>query len=39
MKKIVLSIVFAMFFSSAFVGSCPIMEKNIDAKLIKGARN
>ena len=33
MKKIVLSIVFAIFFSSAFAGSCPIMAKNIDAKI------
>ena len=33
MKKIVLSIVFAIFFSSAFAGSCLIMAKNIDAKI------
>ena len=33
MKKIILSIVFAMFFSSAFAGSCPMISKNIDAKI------
>ena len=33
MKKIILSIVFAMFFSSAFAGSCPMMAKNLDAKI------
>ena len=33
MKKILLSILFAMFVSSAFAGSCPMMAKNIDAKI------
>ena len=33
MKKIILSIIFAMFISSAFAGSCPMMAKNIDAKI------
>jgi len=33
MKKLVLSILFAMFVSSAFAGSCPMMANNIDAKI------
>ena len=33
MKKIVFSIIFAMFIGSAFAGSCPMMAKNIDAKI------
>tara|TARA_B100000900_G_C19997177_1_gene480222 strand:+ start:155 stop:361 length:207 start_codon:yes stop_codon:yes gene_type:complete len=33
MKKLVLSILFAMFVSSAFAGSCPMMAKNIDSKI------
>ena len=33
MKKLILSIVFAMFASSAFAGSCPMMAQNIDAKI------
>jgi hypothetical protein len=33
MKKIILSILFTMFVSSAFAGSCPMMAKNIDAKI------
>ena len=33
MKKIILSIIFAMFFSSAFAGFCPMISKNIDAKI------
>ena len=33
MKNIILSIVFVMFASSAFAGSCPMMAKNIDAKI------
>ena len=33
MKTIILSIVFAMFVSSAFAGSCPMMAQNIDAKI------
>ena len=33
MKNIILSIVFVMFTSSAFAGSCPMMAKNIDAKV------
>ena len=33
MKKIIFSIILAMFASSAFAGSCPMMAKNIDAKI------
>ena len=33
MKKIILSIAFIMFVSSAFTGSCPMMANNIDAKI------
>ena len=33
MKNIILSILFAMFTSSVFAGSCPMMAKNIDAKI------
>ena len=33
MKNIILSIVFVMFTSSAFAGSCPMIAKNIDAKI------
>ncbi len=33
MKNIILSIVFVMFTSPAFAGSCPMMAKNIDAKI------
>ena len=33
MKKIILSILFLMFVSSAYAGSCPMMAKNIDAKI------
>ena len=33
MKKTILSIIFAMFLSSAFAGSCPMMAQNIDAKI------
>ena len=35
MKKIILSIIFAMFFSSAFAGSCPMIAKDIDSKIKK----
>ena len=35
MKKIILSFVFAMFFSSAFAGSCPMIAKDIDSKIKK----
>ena len=33
MKKIIFSIILTMFISSAFAGSCPMMAKNIDAKI------
>ena len=33
MKKIILSILFLMFVSSAHAGSCTTMAKNIDAKI------
>ena len=33
MKKIILSMLFLMFMSSAFAGSCPMMTKNINAKI------
>ena len=33
MKKIFLSVLFVIFASSAFAGSCPMMTKNIDAKI------
>ena len=35
MKKIILSMVFVIFASSAFAGSCPMMAKNIDDKIKK----
>mgnify|MGYP001266972210 CR=1 FL=1 len=33
MKKIILSIFFLMFVSSAYAGSCPMMVNNIDSKI------
>ena len=33
MKKIILSLIFVTFTSAAFAGSCPMMAKNIDAKI------
>ena len=33
MKNIILSLIFVMFTSVAFAGSCPMMAKNIDAKI------
>ena len=33
MKNIILSMIFVIFTSSAFAGSCPMMAKNIDAKI------
>jgi len=33
MKKTILSIIFLMFMGSAFAGSCPMMAKDIDAKI------
>ena len=33
MKNIILSMLFVMFISSAFAGSCPMIAKNIDAKI------
>ena len=33
MKNIIFSILFVMFTSSVFAGSCPMMAKNIDAKI------
>ena len=33
MKKTILSIMLAMFVSSAFAGSCPMMANDIDAKI------
>ena len=33
MKNIILSLVLVMFASTAFAGSCPMMGKNIDAKI------
>ena len=33
MKNIILSMLFVMFVSSAFAGSCPMIAKNIDAKI------
>ena len=33
MKNIILSLVFVMFTSAVFAGSCPMMAKNIDAKI------
>ena len=38
MKNIILSIVLVMFASSAFAGSCPMMAKNIDAKIEKAQK-
>ena len=33
MKNIILSITFVMFTGTVFAGSCPMMAKNIDAKI------
>jgi len=33
MKKTILTIIFVIFASSAFAGSCPIMAKQIDTKI------
>ena len=33
MKNIILSIIFVMFTGTVFAGSCPMMAKNIDAKI------
>jgi hypothetical protein len=33
MKNIILSIIFVMFTSTVFAGSCPMMANNIDAKI------
>ena len=33
MKKLALILSFVLFASSAFAGSCPMMAKNIDAKI------
>tara|TARA_B100001094_G_scaffold31379_1_gene26087 strand:- start:344 stop:550 length:207 start_codon:yes stop_codon:yes gene_type:complete len=33
MKNVILSILLVMFTSSVFAGSCPMMAKNIDAKI------
>ncbi len=38
MKNIILTIVLVMFASSAFAGSCPMMAKNIDAKIEKAQK-
>ena len=38
MKKTLLSIIFAMFISSAFAGSCPMMANNIDAKIAEAQK-
>jgi len=37
-KNIILSIIFVIFASSAFAGSCPMMAKNIDAKIQEAQR-
>ena len=33
MKNIILSLVFVLFTNVVFAGSCPMMAKNIDAKI------
>ena len=33
MKKIIITLCLVLFTSSAFAGSCPMMAKNIDAKI------
>ena len=33
MRKIIITLCFVLFTSSAFAGSCPMMAKNIDAKI------
>ncbi len=38
MKKTILSIIFAMFISSAFAGSCPMIASNIDAKIAEAQK-
>ena len=38
MKKTLLSIIFAMFISSAFAGSCQMIANNIDAKIAEAQK-
>ena len=38
MKKTILSIMFVMFVSSAFAGSCPMMAKQIDDKIAEAQK-
>ena len=38
MKKIILSLCLVLFVSSAYAGSCPMMAKNIDDKIIEEAK-
>ena len=33
MKKLILTLSFVLFTSSAFAGSCPMMAKGVDAKI------
>ncbi len=33
MKKILLTLMITLFMSSAFAGSCPMMAKNLEAKI------
>ena len=35
MKKIMLTLCFVLFVSSAYAGSCPMLAKNIDEKIKK----
>ena len=38
MKKTILSIMLAMFVSSAFAGSCPMMANDVDAKIAEAQK-
>ena len=38
MKNIILSIVFVMFTSAVFAGSCPMMAKTLDSKIEEASK-
>ena len=38
MKKLILTLSFVLFTSSAFAGSCPMMAKGVDAKIAEAQK-
>ena len=38
MKKLAIILSFVLFTSSAFAGSCPMMEKSVDAKIAEAQK-